>query len=79
MTSRDEIKEWFEHGVENNNTHMIVVCDTWNYEDFPVFCKNNINDKINNYESNKDYRVMEVYNLSLNMEEQLNEARCYNI
>ena len=35
--SRGDLKRWFEEGVEEGASHMIVVCDTFDYEDYPVF------------------------------------------
>jgi hypothetical protein len=37
--SRNDIKRWFERGVEQKATHMIVVCDTFDHEDYPVYVK----------------------------------------
>ena len=35
--TRDEILAWFDRGAALGATHMIVVCDTFSYEDYPVF------------------------------------------
>ncbi len=35
--SRADIKRWFRNGKKNGATHMIVVCDTFDYEDYPVY------------------------------------------
>lgn len=31
-TTQQEISEWFDRGVKEGATHMIVVCDTFDYE-----------------------------------------------
>ena len=32
-----DIKEWFDTGQKLGATHMIVVCDTYDWDDFPVY------------------------------------------
>ena len=39
MTTRSQIERWFNRGVKEGATHMLVVCDTWDYEDYPVYVK----------------------------------------
>ena len=34
--SKEQIRSWFLRGMAENNTHMIVVCDDFSYEDYPV-------------------------------------------
>lgn len=81
MTSKQDIQEWFERGVNKNATHMIVVCDTFSYEDYPIFAKDD-EDALRIYRSHDDVNmqtVMEVYDLSLSMEEQLQPNRVFNL
>jgi hypothetical protein len=35
--TKDDLSNWFDDGVSAKATHMIVVCDTFNYDDYPVF------------------------------------------
>lgn len=72
MTTRAQISNWFDRGVESGYSHMVIVCDTFDYEDFPVFTNHP-------EEEGKGYmqRVMEVYRLSDDKEEQLSEDRCF--
>ena len=35
--TKDEISSWFDRGVAQKATHMIVVCDTLDHEDYPCF------------------------------------------
>ena len=37
MTTKHEIAQWFDRGVSEGATHMIVVCDTFDHEDYPVY------------------------------------------
>lgn len=82
MTTKNEISEWFDRGVDEGATHMIVVCDTFDYEDYPVLVNptQNIEEEVVKYNSSeKMSKVMEVYNLGKNKEYQLNQHRAYNL
>ena len=74
--TKQDIRQWFLDGVELHATHMIVVCDTYDYEDYPVYVMPD--DDVRKIEAKHQLsagnmqRVMEVYNLSLDREEQLN-------
>ena len=39
MTTNTDIGEWFDDGVELGASHMIIVCDTFDHEDYPVYVK----------------------------------------
>jgi|ERR1039458_6306432 hypothetical protein len=39
MTTKEDLRRWFNEGVELKATHMIVVCDTFDHEDYPVYVK----------------------------------------
>ena len=78
-TTQDDIKRWLERGKEEGATHLIVVCDTFDYDDYPVFVSPKENVHVVKNEYSKDMqRVMEVYNLSMDWDEQLNETRSFN-
>jgi len=62
-----DLKEWFDEGVKAKATHMIVVCDTFDYEDYPVYVKPGQDARAATAAENDGEhmkRVMEVYNLS---------------
>jgi hypothetical protein len=75
-----DIKQWFEEGVGEGATHMIVVCDTYDHEDYPVFVKEgeDVREKEKSYNHREMQRVMEVYNLRMDMGDQLNQHRAFN-
>lgn len=79
MTTREEISQWFDRGVNDKATHLLVVCDTFDYEDYPVFVAEgeNVRKVFEEYNNHKMQRVMEVYSLSQPKEEQLAEFRCF--
>ena len=79
-TTQDDIREWLKRGKKENATHLIVVCDSWDYEDFPVFVHSNEDvKKVESEHNGKNMeRVMEVYNLSMDWDDQLNQRRSFN-
>ncbi len=72
-TSVEDLSEWFDRGVEQGATHMIVVCDTFDYEDYPVYVKKgeDVRSVYNHYNGPNMQKVMEVYSLSQDKEKQL--------
>ena len=82
MTTKNEIRQWLEEGVRQGATNCIVVTDTFNYEDYPVFVMpgEDVRAKESEYRnadgSDKEMqRVMEIYDLSNALEPQLDEPR----
>lgn len=79
--SRELIRGWFIEGVESGFRWMIIACDTFNYEDYPVFIETaeEYIEKYKHYSnSNNMQRIMEVYDLAMDMESQLNENRAFH-
>ena len=80
-TTREEIKEWLDNAIKQGATHMIVACDTFDYEDYPVSVMpgESVEEAIKKYKTINMSKVMEVYNLSMPIETQLAEFRAWNI
>lgn len=78
--TRDEIAAWFDRGVAQGATHMIVVCDTFSYEDYPAFVMpdENVHDREKELAEGSMQKVMEVYDLRGDREAQLAEYRAFN-
>jgi hypothetical protein len=83
-TSKADIRHWLKRGLADTRkpTHCIIVCDTFDYEDYPVyvFPGEDVRDveKKNSLSAGNMQRVMEVYNLALPIEAQLEENRSFN-
>ena len=74
-TTREDIARWFNEGQKQGATHMIVVCDTFDWEDYPVYVSPQENVRKKTAEQGK---VMEVYSLSKSLNMQLNEYRAFH-
>ena len=81
MTTPDDIRRWLSEAKQQKATHMLVVCDTWDYQDYPVFVKPGESVR-KEYEKRDDPRemrkVMEVYAMHLDLEAQLAEHRAFH-
>lgn len=79
-TTRDDIRGWLHRGKEKGATHMLVVCDAFDYGDYPVFVMPGQDAKKVADENNGPNmtKLMEVYKLSEDWERQLNALRSFN-
>lgn len=79
-TTKEEIRNWLHRAKSNGATHVIVVCDTFDHEDYPVEVKpgEDVRKMHNDYSKKDMQRIMEVYNLSMDFDMQLNQKRSYN-
>jgi hypothetical protein len=79
-TTREEIRAWLTRAKEESEvTHVIIVCDTFDHEDYPVSVKKNedVHERVKHYGTQMQ-RVMEVYAMALDLEQQLAEHRSFN-
>lgn len=81
-TTKEDLSEWFDQGVQRGATHMIVVCDTFDYEDYPVYVtsQEDARKKKEAYDKGEHpmQKVMEVYCLTRDKASQLAERRSFN-
>lgn len=79
--SRSDISGWYDQAVAEEATHMIVVTDTYDYDDYPIFVPSgeNVRAKVDHYNSQPMQSVIEVYDLSLPKDEQMAEDRAMHI
>lgn len=79
--SKETLGRWFDEGVIKKATHLIVVCDTFDHDDYPVYA-NGDDETLEKYEkySNKNMQtVMEVYDLRAEKTEQMEEHRAMRL
>lgn len=78
-TSKEEIRKWLVDGQKLGATHVLIVVDTFDYEDYPVYVMPNEDVRAKEKEYSKDMqKVMEVYALHLDLETQLSEFRVFS-
>ena len=72
MTTISDIRQWLKEAKEEH-THMIVVCDTFDHEDYPVFVTKDedVYAKVAEYHERNMQRVIEVYDFSKDLELQI--------
>lgn len=70
---------WLKVGQKKKATHMIVVCDPVNFDDSPVyvFPDENVRE-VEKKQKENGYRIMEVYNLNLSLDDQMKEFRAFH-
>jgi hypothetical protein len=76
-----DIMEWLERGKEAGATHVVIVCDTLDWNNYPVFVTptDKVEEIIDRYNFKNMQKIMEVYNLSASIEEQLSERKAWHL
>lgn len=71
MTTHQDIRDWMEQGVSEQALYLIVVCDTFSYEDYPVYAASasELSEARSKYGSGANMqRIMGVYDLKTGKE-----------
>lgn len=81
--SAGDIREWVERGKKEGATHVLIVCDTYDHDDYPVFVlkHEDVRTKAAPYERGENMsRLMEVYSLTgkHDVEDQFREHRAFH-
>ena len=76
-TTINELKDWFVKGQNTGATHMIIICDTWDWIDKPIYVtsEQDARQEFIKHKENAFTKVMEVYNLKKDINNQLNKHR----
>jgi len=71
MTTQADLRRWFERGLEQGMKQMVVMCDTFDHGDYPIYTQTaqEARDLVANPGSMQ--RAMEVYDLTKPMEPQV--------
>jgi type II secretory pathway component PulL len=75
VTTRSEIRSWLERAKREGATHMIVACDTFSYEDYPISVLPGTNPHDVALGLGEMQRLMECYAMHLPLEAQVQEER----
>lgn len=81
MTTQADIAGWFDEGKKHGHTHLLVVCDTFDHEDYPVYASSDAEAlaQYAHYNGLNMQRVMEVYDLHKDKAAQLAEHRSMHL
>lgn len=76
-----DIRGYVERGQKNGSTHVIIACDTFDHDNYPVFVspEEKVQEKIDDINKAEMQRVDEVYNLQIPIEPQLQAPYSYNL
>ncbi len=76
----NDIKGWLKRGIAEEATHVIIVHDTYDHENYPVFVLSgeDVFERASKYNGSNMQTVDEVYDLTMDIDEQLNEHRAFH-
>mgnify|MGYP000998782282 CR=1 FL=1 len=79
-TSRSDIEKWVRRAHAKGCTHLMVVCDDFDHEDYPVEINEgeDIHKKMEGYNFKNMQRIMEVYSMKMPLDLQLAERRAWH-
>lgn len=77
--TRQNLEKWYSRGKEQKSEYLIVVCDTFSYEDYPVFSsKENFKEKFRNHDGFNMQKIIGVFDLSADLDEQIEQKQVFN-
>lgn len=71
-TSVDTLRQWFDDGLAAGAKYMVIVCDTFDWSDFPLFYTTEDAAQRRVSSPGPMEKIMEVYDLTADRESQLN-------
>lgn len=79
-TTKGDIERWLQRGKVLKATHVIIVTDTYDHSDYPVYItsEQDAREIYKQHNGPNMQRVMEVYKLDMDWETQLNQHRAFN-
>jgi len=57
--TRADVDRWIDEAKRKNLPFILSVCDTWDWDDYPVYCKDK-NDLIREYEDHNGQNMLRV-------------------
>lgn len=75
-TSNEQLENWFNDGIENNQRWMLIICDTYEWSDYPVYFSADQKDeclkRISQAQAGDNMqRLMECYDFDISKSKQL--------
>ena len=78
-TTKQELSDWFDAGVKQGAMHMLVICDCFDHEDYPVYTKTADGCRAKYKNPGEMQRVMEVYDLNADKAAQMAAVRAFSL
>lgn len=80
-TTKELIRSWLMEGKRKGATHVVVVCDTFDHDDYPVYvlATEDAQEVVDQYNGPNMQKVMEVYRLDDPLDEQLDSRMAWRI
>lgn len=86
IADEETIRNWLLEGIRRGATHCLIICDTWDYkdgfEDYPLYIMPGENARQIAMKFKPELRgiefLKEVFNLSMDIDKQLNERPSMN-
>jgi hypothetical protein len=81
IASKQDIRDWLLSGKTKGATHVIVMTDTFEHDDYhvDVMPGTDINKEVEVRKKGEMQVMREVYNLSMDIESQINQPRAWNL
>ena len=81
---KEEIREWFQNGVKNKHKYMLIVYDQMDAPDesdsaYYADDKDEARRLVGTFNDDPMCKIMEIYDLTMDMETQLAEKRVWNL
>ena len=73
--TRGDISRWFDDGAKTAARYMLILCDTYDHDDYPVFCTSEELAKDRMKNPGNMQKVMECYDLTADKDAQMNQRR----
>jgi len=77
--TKNDILNWLEQAKIKKAKYMMVICDTFDWDDYPVYIMSDMEcQETYDYPGNMQ-KVVEVYDMSIDIESQIGQRRCLNL
>ena len=79
--TKSDIERWLGTAKEKGASHLIVAVDRYDHDNYPIYVwpEQKIQEEIDRVDPENMQGIDEVYNMSMDINEQLSEYRAYNI
>ncbi len=76
----DDITRWLDEAAHSGATHLIVVCDDFDHDNYPIFVMpgEDARERYDKVYAGNMQQVDEVYNMKMNIDRQRREFRALN-